>query len=289
MRNSSSLAINHLSFRSATALVFALYLFVTSVAPTDAFRPNHGRGNSTAARLATLPSQSVYPQFRSSSGIIHWLSEQMPLKVYVSHGLTLDKIIDDNTGSPVCNVSNLGQWPDLAASVLEKPEQLQEQPVAESFFPEHYEAARQGISSWKRFEKEGLFSFQFTDDPADADIYVFWVHHFVDHLGMALFANDIRGYTSKRSFWLRDIRAGKLPPFKPVVIVLRTTDSVGRPMPLANMKASAAHEFGHALGIEGHSSNPHDLMSIYYGNGTISNSDAATVRYLYRLVPDLVP
>lgn len=241
------------------------------------------------ASAAHLPPAGVYPQFRSTSGTIRWLSEQMPLKVYVSHGKTLDKIIDDQSGVPICNVGNLAHWPDLAASLIEAQGQLENQPLAEGFCQEHYDAAIQGISFWKRFEKEGLLSFQFTDDPSDADIYVFWVNHFVGNNGMALFANDIRGYTSKRSFWLRDIQSGKQPPFKPVVIVLRTTDAVGRPMALNKMRASAAHEFGHALGIEGHSHDPHDLMSVYYGNGTISNSDAATIRYLYRLVPDLVP
>jgi predicted Zn-dependent protease len=243
---------------------------------------------SSPVRLASLPA-GVYPQYRSSSGTIHWLKEQMPLKVYVSHGITLDKIIDEELGAPVCNVNNLPAWPDLAAKVLETPNELQNQPVAEGFCPEHYEMAKQGINSWSRFEKEGLFSFQFTEDPSDADIYVFWVHHFVNHLGLALFANDIRGYTAKRSFWLRDILAGKRPPFKPVVIMLRTTDSAGNMMPLNWMRASAAHEFGHALGIEGHSGNPHDLMSIYYGNGTISPNDAATIRYIYHIAPDLVP
>jgi predicted Zn-dependent protease len=55
------------------------------------------------------------------------------------------------------------------------------------------------------------------------------------------------------------------------------------------MRASAAHEFGHALGIEGHSTNPNDLMSIYYGHGVVSANDAATIRYLYHLTPDLIP
>jgi predicted Zn-dependent protease len=268
-------------------LVLAFYLVF--FCRTYVLAANLNRHKSAATVPARAPAQSVYPQFRSSSGTIRWLNEQMPLKVFVSHGTTLDKIIDEESGVPVCNVGNLAHWPDLAASAIEKEGELQNQPVAEGFCPEHYDAAVQGISFWKRFEKDGLFSFQFTDDPSDADIYVFWVNHFVGNNGMALFASDIRGYTAKRSFWLKDIQSGKRPPFKPVVIVLRTTDAVGRPMALAKMRASAAHEFGHALGIEGHSGDPHDLMSVYYGNGTISNNDAATIRYLYHLVPDLVP
>ena len=70
---------------------------------------------------------------------------------------------------------------------------------------------------------------------------------------------------------------------------MRTGSQSGEPIPYDHMKASAAHEFGHALGIEGHSSNPQDLMSIYYGRGVVSPNDAATIRYLYHQAPDLVP
>ncbi|MGC8054832.1 matrixin family metalloprotease, partial [Salmonella enterica] len=48
------------------------------------------------------------------------------------------------------------------------------------------------------------------------------------------------------------------------------------------MRASAGHEFGHALGIDQHSTNPYDLMSVYYGRGVVSNNDAATIRYIYK-------
>jgi len=270
-------------------LLILLVLVITSPKVLSRVKAQVSGHWRPSGKSATSAHGIVYPQFRSSSGVIHWLSEQMPLTVYVSRGVTLDKFIDDTTGAPVCNVNNLAKWPDLAASVLENPSELEKQPIADGFLEEHYQAAIQGINLWKAFEKEGLFSFQFTDDRLDADIYVFWVHHFVNNLGLGLFANDIRGYTAKRSFYLSDIQAGKRPPFKPVVIVLRTTDSVGRPMPVARMKASAAHEFGHALGIEGHSTNPADLMSIYYGDGSISRNDAATIRYLYHIVPELVP
>ncbi len=213
----------------------------------------------------------------------------MPLKVYVSHGQTMENIIDPTIGAPAFNVDNLGAWPDLTAQVIENSQQLSQLPIADGYVPEHYQAALAGISSWKIFEKEGLFSFVFTDDPTDADIYVFWVNHFVDKLGMGILANDYRGYTAKRSFWYLDIQAGKQPQFKPVISLLRTTTQQNEPMALARMQASAAHEFGHALGIEGHSSNPGDLMSLYYGSGTISQNDAATIRYLYHLTPNLVP
>ncbi|MBY0358163.1 MAG: matrixin family metalloprotease [Candidatus Obscuribacterales bacterium] len=251
--------------------------------------------NSTLARPTSKPapkrpaSGQVYPQFRSQYGVIHWLPEQMPLKVYVSPGSCLDGYVDESTGAPRTNVDNKADWPFLAAQVLSSPEALNSLPQAQEFNEGMRQAATQGIQMWKAFEREGLFRYELTDNPADADIYVFWTHHFVNKLGLGLFANDIRGVTSKESFPYKAILAGGQADFKPVVILLRTTEPGGTPMPYDKLRAAAAHEMGHALGIEDHSPNPGDLMSIYYGRGVISANDAATIRYLYRLTPDLIP
>lgn len=252
--------------------------------------------NSAQAATKTKRTQSagssgvVYPQFRSKSGsVVHWLPEQMPLKVYVSPGQSIEKIIDPNMGACAFNVDNLDHWPDIAASLLQQPEQLAHLPLAQGFFREYYQAAIDGINEWKPFEKEGLFSFVFTDDPSDADIYVFWVHHFVTKLGFGLLANDINGVTAKRSFSYSEILVGAQADFKPVVTLLRTTNQRGDALSLTQIKAAAAHEFGHALGIEGHSNNPQDLMSVFYGKGVISANDAVTIRHLYHTTPDLVP
>lgn len=231
----------------------------------------------------------IYPQVSYNGKYIHWIPEQMPLKVYVSKGVTLDSIIDEELGAPFDNIDNINKWPDLVAYVINNPSKLNALPCAEGYITEHYQAVLDGINSWHTFEKEGLFNYVFTNDPTDADIYVFFVNHFVDKLGMGLFANDIRGYTAKRSFDYNQVMQGKHADFKPILILLRTTDSNGQPMPLSKMKAAAAHEFGHALGIEGHSTNPVDLMSIYYGNGNVSQNDAATLRFLYTRAPDLIP
>lgn len=255
-------------------------------------------GNASAYRQAPQHIQQgqhiqaqahVYPEFRSRFGVIHWVRDQMPLKVYISPGLTLDSIMDPQLGAPVANTDNLPAWPNLVAQVVDNPEQFQSLQRAEGYVDGHYQAVLEGVLSWKPFENEGLFSYQITQDPAEADIYVFYTHHFVTKLGMALFAGDIRGYTSKTNFPYKQILAGAQADFKPVVIVLRTTDGQGRPMALGRMKAAATHEFGHALGIEGHSTDPSDLMNIYYGRGMISPNDAATIRYLYRQTPDLIP
>ena len=232
---------------------------------------------------------AVYPQYKSPVGTVRWLKEQMPLKVYISHGLTLDSVMDPQLGAPVANTDNLPGWPKVVAQVIDNPHGIKSLTPAQNFIPGHYQAAVEGVLAWKSFEPEGLISYQLTEDPNDADIYVFFTHHFVTKLGMALFANDIRGYTSKTNFSYAQILKGGKANFQPVVVVLRTTDGLGQSMPLGKMKAAASHEFGHALGIEGHSTNNQDLMSIYYGRGVISQNDADTLRYLYHLTPDLIP
>lgn len=275
------------------ALVLALSPAQAQFRSSYATQTQAGRAGQSGQRPVGRPIKYggaiVFPEFRSQHGVIRWIKEQMPLKVYVSRGLTLDQYLDEEQGVPLVNINNLTKWPDLVAEVVQNPESMGELPVAQGFAPEHYQAAVQGIMLWKPFDKEGLFSFVLTEDPSEADIHVFWVHHFVDKMGLALFSGDIRGYTAKRSFPYKAIMAGGRADFKPVLIMLRTTEANGVPMPLAKMRAAAAHEFGHALGIEGHSTNPSDLMSLYYGQGVISANDASTIRYLYRLTPDLIP
>ncbi|MDR3615170.1 MAG: matrixin family metalloprotease [Candidatus Obscuribacterales bacterium] len=286
--------------RTERAQYFPLCLVILSLfsAPTAAlaqFRTSYGTPavrRSAPAQRSNQPAQlkaGVYPEFRTQYGVIRWLNEQMPLKVYIADGTSLDSIIDEQLGASAMNVDNRDHWPDVVAQVIGQPERLQSLPQAIGFTPDLKQAAITGINSWKPFEKEGIFSFVLTNDPGDADIYVFWTNHFVNKLGMGLFAKDIRGYTAKRSFPLAAIRANQPIQFRPVVTILRTVDGQGNPMPPDKMRASAAHEFGHALGIEGHSSNPNDLMSVFYGHGAISASDAATIRQLYHMTPDLVP
>jgi predicted Zn-dependent protease len=245
---------------------------------------------------AAAPAGGVYPQYLLNGRPDHWIKEQMPIRVWVSHGLTLDGIVD-NMGVPLTNTANKNNWPDLVISVMGNPQQLQTLPIAEGYSEQQYQAAIEGINLWKSLEREGLFSFQLTDNPEEADIYVFWTPHFVNKLGLALFENDIRGYTSVYALPYADVQAalqrGDVEmvkrSLKPVVTFLRTQEQDLTPISYGKMRASAAHEFGHALGIADHSPNRYDLMSVYYGNGVISGNDAATMRHLYRSVPYYMP
>lgn len=251
--------------------------------------PRQSGGGKRAAAPVQVGGGMVYPEFRNRLGVIRWIPDQMPLKVYVSNGLAIDQILDPALGAAYTNTDHVDRWPAFVAGVLQNQEQFNSLPQAQGYLPQHRTAAIEGINFWKRFEKEGLLSFDFTDDPMEADIHVFFVNHFVNQLGLGLFANDIRGYTSKNCFPYKQILAGRHANFQPVVILLRCAEKNGEPMPLAKMRAASGHEFGHALGIDGHSKNAGDLMSMYYGNGTLSPSDIATIRYLYKSTPDLIP
>jgi predicted Zn-dependent protease len=251
-----------------------------------------------APARAAAPAGAIYPQYKLPTGqAARWIAEQMPVRVWVSHGLSLDQIIDPATGAPVTNTANTKGWPDAVIGVMQDQAAVDRLPIAEGFSEQHWQAAVAGINSWKFLEKEGLCTYQYVDNADDADIYVFWTNHFVNKLGLALFENDIRGYTAKyllpTSAVMQAIARNDLDMVrrsrKPVVILLRTTAADSSPIALDKMKASAAHEFGHALGIDGHSPYPTDLMSIYYGRGTVSANDAATVRHLYRHAADLMP
>lgn len=234
--------------------------------------------------------KGVYPQFKTKDGrVVRWLKEQMPLKIWVSNGEAIDSIINPKLGAPYINSEHTDIWPDVVANLIESKGKLQSLPKTNGYYPQHRKAAIEGFNSWKPLEKQGYFSYEFTDDPMEADIHVFFINHFVNRLGLALMAHDIRGMTAKRSFSYKAIMKGGKAHFKPVVVVLRVIDKFGKPMSLPKMKASAAHEMGHCLGIEEHSLNPYDLMHVNYGRGVISPNDAATVKYLYKITPDLIP
>jgi hypothetical protein len=273
-------------------------MLVAAVGITASLHPVEAARRPAARSAAPAQSASIYPQYRLPSGqSAHWIAEQMPVRVWVSHGLSLDQIIDPATGAPVTNTANTKGWPDAVINVMQDAEAANRLPIAEGFSEQEWQAAVAGFNSWKFLQKEGLVTYDFVDNPDDADVYVFWTNHFVNKMGLALFENDIRGYTAKyllpTSAVLQAIQRNDLEMVrrsrKPVVILLRTSESNGNPIDLGKMKASAAHEFGHALGIDGHSPFAGDLMSVYYGRGVVSANDAATIRYLYRHPADLMP
>lgn len=245
----------------------------------------------------------VYPQFRSPFGVVRWVPEQMPIKVFITHGLTImdwrnpemPEMVND-FGGPVASMDSLAKWPKLVKEIVLN-ERFGKLRVADNYNEDMWRAAAQGIGQWKAFEKEGLYKFELTENPEEANVFIFWTPHFTNKMGMGITQNDTKGCTSKDIFpykVIQQVLSGAIAPervdFKPVVVQLVTCERpFGPPIPLGKLVSASAHEFGHVLGIDGHSTNPVDLMCLNYGRGVVSANDAATIRFLYRSRPDVVP
>ncbi len=284
-------------------LAFALGLiFVLLAANQEAALGNKAKAPAKKSPAANSGGGSPYPQCLYGGGkVVRFIPQEMPIKICISPGISIDGIgSDPTTGGPLSNVDNVAGWPELVFRAKQDPELFNNLSQAEGYTDQMWEACAQGINQWKRFQNEGLFSFEVTDNPDGADVYVFWTHHFVNKMGLALFANDIRGYTSKHLLPYQAVasalNSGNIELLRrsrrPVVVILRTTDLLGAqsvPMPLGKLVAASAHEMGHVLGIDGHSPNRVDLMNVNYGNGVVSANDAASIRYIYHRNPDLLP
>ena len=105
--------------------IFVLVIALTAFyAESTAAAPK--RSHPSTAPKTAAPSGVVYQEFRGPNGaVIHWLPDQMPLNVYIAPGTSLDSIIDPATGAPATSTGNLDHWPDLVASVIQNPEQMQ--------------------------------------------------------------------------------------------------------------------------------------------------------------------
>ncbi len=127
--------------------------------------------------------------------------------------------------------------------------------------PEYHAYALQSLSAWNE-ALGGRLHYTLTSDPGVADITLGWVSAFPDRY--------VAGLTT--------YRVGHAN------IRIKT---VG--VPQSDIQANILHEFGHALGIAGHSRNPADIMvasrkwrrdSVAYQPG-LSKQDIQAIRRLY--------
>jgi tetratricopeptide (TPR) repeat protein len=118
-------------------------------------------------------------------------------------------------------------------------------------------------------------------DPAQAQIKVRFIKT-VDKQGI----NTNRGTLYTAGTTQPEFQQGRLVA---MAMELARVDVAGKPHDAATLYNTALHEFGHALGLLGHSPNPHDVMHgessqsahVSGTRNTLTQADKATIRRLY--------
>ncbi len=206
--------------------------------------------------------------------LVHWEGRFMPLKVWISPG---KKLIEE----PIQTIN--AQRPQEVYNMLNQDRNaiagLQQ---CAAWTPDMNQAAIQGIEQWREFQNEGLFSFQFVDDPTQANILLFWADRLTGDEsagGVSTGGNTVAILYDANQVHQAEAQHGKPVHGTPVII-----EVVALPE-FEKLQARIAHEFGHALGIKEHSPYNDDLMCVNGIAKYLSNSDKATVRWLYKQAP----
>ena len=160
--------------------------------------------------------------------LLRWPKRKMPLKVH------------------------LGEPPD---GLFENPEALMD-------------VVRDGVTDWTDVAAPGIPSFEFVDDPGDADIPIVWEPEPDGSWYIAHCVYDIDFFTRR---------------FGVARILLTGKRQQGVPADLSEVYLTMLHEMGHALGL-GHSPEPSDVMyarGIWWSIGMTAR-DRETLALLYR-------
>ena len=161
--------------------------------------------------------------------------------------------------------SALYRWPERGAAI-----QVYVEPwsSAAAWDPTYVELAQRAFIEWN--DAGFPLRFDFVLDSATADIEVRWRERFPAEDGQRIGVTE-RIHTSE--FWIASAR-----------IDIANHDSAGRRIPARMVGGTLRHEIGHALGLN-HAADASSVMYRESAATTISPSDRATLRLLYRVPP----
>ena len=209
--------------------------------------------------------------------LVRWEARFMPLKVWISPGKKLpEEAIQTINAQRPQEVYNLLNGNRAAIDGLAR---------CMAWSPEMNQAAAAGIEQWRPFQTEGLFSFQFVDDPSQANILLFWADRLTGDEsagGISTAGNTVAVLYDANQVHQAEAQLNKPVHGTPVII-----EVVANPE-YEKLQARVAHEFGHALGIKEHSPYNDDLMCVNGIAKTLSPADVATIRWLYHQKPQLL-
>lgn len=184
-----------------------------------------------------------YLKEASPLGVTRWVKDRMPIKVYIASG-----------------------------------ERMQD------FRPQFNEMVQDALKEWCAATEGGL-SWKSVSNQNDADLTVEWYDDRAKLADLAPTLSDLDlGNTQIDAN--RPGASGKDEIDLAVVRILtRARLSASAPGPQAlsdeQMQTVLLHELGHALGLQGHSSNRNDVMSFPSNWGKLSDADRETIRMLY--------